>query len=373
MNVLHFIGAFVAAGAEKFTVELVRELKRRGHDVGVVGLSSRRDAVGEDMLESLALEGIPSFVGPSDKLGMRTVLWLRRVLNETRPKTVHLHTPNTELAYFLATRLARSDRACVRTLHNTSIPNKRSYNLALAKNKVRATIACSSAVRDAMLERMGPDIEVIENGVDFHWPIKDPALRSRMLESLDMDPGKTHFLHVGRMDGESLQTSQKAHDVLIDAWRAGLLADAGAQLNLVGDGPSRSRLERRARNDRSIVFHGLRNDVAIWLQAADVFVMPSRHEGLPIAGIEALGTGIACLFSDIPPLQELGDGSVRRVKVDSVEELAAALGDFARSVPAAQPELAANTRRDYGMGRVAVRYGAYYSDPSRPAHPESTP
>lgn len=84
---------------------------------------------------------------------------------------------------------------------------------------------------------------------------------------------------------------------------------AGAwRLVVVGEGPERAALERQARAagiDTRVDFVGWSSDVQPFLAAADVFVLPSIHEGNPLALLEALGAGLACLGSDVPEIREV--------------------------------------------------------------------
>ena len=54
-----------------------------------------------------------------------------------------------------------------------------------------------------------------------------------------------------------------------------------------------------------ILFAGLQSNVADWYQMMDLFVMPSRFEGLPVVGIEAQAAGLGCVFSDAVPEEVL--------------------------------------------------------------------
>ena len=54
-----------------------------------------------------------------------------------------------------------------------------------------------------------------------------------------------------------------------------------------------------------ILFAGLQSNVADWYQMMDLFVMPSRFEGLPVVGIEAQAAGLGCVFSDAVPAEVL--------------------------------------------------------------------
>ena len=119
--------------------------------------------------------------------------------------------------------------------------------------------------------------------------------------------------------------------MLLEAWRASGLNTRGCLLHLLGDGNLRAGLVELAGGDPSILFHGVRDEIETWLQAADCFVMPSRFEGLPIAGIEAAGAGAyPVFFPDILPLRELSAPLARWCAVNDPESLALQLRQFAQ-------------------------------------------
>jgi glycosyltransferase involved in cell wall biosynthesis len=101
-------------------------------------------------------------------------------------------------------------------------------------------------------------------------------------------------LYVGRLDAE------KGVDLLIDAWH--LLQSPDATLLLVGDGPERQKLEQLATsgvNRTPIRFEGPSTDVHRYYAAADVFVLPSRSEGLSNALLEAMASGLPVVATDV--------------------------------------------------------------------------
>lgn len=109
----------------------------------------------------------------------------------------------------------------------------------------------------------------------------------------------------------SLAHLYKAQDVLVDA--VGRCREAGLDLRLViaGDGKYRQQLEARAsaRGIReSVDFLGqlsAGDEVGAVLQAADLFLLPSRQEGLPRALIEAMALGLPCIGSHVGGIPEL--------------------------------------------------------------------
>lgn len=360
-TITHVIGALVAGGAERFVVSLLCALKKQGLNVHLLTLSNRCDGTTSSMMKSLVDSGISIGIGPTPKVGVRSVAWYRGKMIVDAPGVVHLHTANTELAHFLATRGLRSRFPVVRTLHSTGYSGGRVGLVAMRKNSAAVSIGCSKAVRVAWEERIEDQIHYITNGIDFSWPVQTSEERTKCRVLLGLDLKRTHYLAVGRMDGSTMQASPKGHDTLIRAWKFGRLAESNCQLNLVGDGNLRNELESLSGADTSIVFHGLRPDVSKWLLAADCFVMPSRWEGMPLAGIEAIGTGINCIFSDIEPLRELSPPMAFWFPVDDYRSLAGAMTRSLSSKMQTEEQHILRVRANFGIENVAMKYAEIYS------------
>jgi glycosyltransferase involved in cell wall biosynthesis len=106
-----------------------------------------------------------------------------------------------------------------------------------------------------------------------------------------------------------------------------IVARRPARLTVVGDGPQRRILEAKAR-DLPVDFAGYLSapaDVAAFLRSIDVFVMPSRWEGLPNALLEALECGANVVATDVPGMAEAAAGSAILVPPDEPALLADAV------------------------------------------------
>jgi glycosyltransferase involved in cell wall biosynthesis len=141
--------------------------------------------------------------------------------------------------------------------------------------------------------------------------------------------GQPRFISVGRL------VAQKGLDVLLEA-RARCTGPAAAwSVDLVGDGPERSALERQAHTAGLaplVHFAGFRPDPQRYLAAAQVFVLPSRFEGMPNALLEAMAAGLAVIVSDASPgplevVEHRRTGLV--VPVEDADALAAAMDELA--------------------------------------------
>ncbi len=364
VEVIHIIGSFVAGGAERFVVDLVRAMKRQGLSVGILALSSKKDRVGNVLCDLLREEGIYFSYGTTERVRFNSIFWYIKELYRLKPKIVHLHTPNTELAHLIGMKFYKKKHLLFRTIHCTRIPSNRWYRLAILNIDANLSIMCSYTAENIFSKLIKGDSITVQNGVDFNWPIQTKKLRDDYKKKLGLTSGLYHFLNIGRQAGESLKDNQKAHDTLINAWIKGHLVDQNCQLNLIGDGNLSGQLKELAKNDKSIVFHGIKDNAHEWLLAADCYVMPSRSEGLPIAGIEAAGTGLPCIFTDIGPLKELNPHVVLWVSVDDVEQLSKRLIEIMEAAINIDSSKVVEIRNRFGINDVAKIYGQIYQSNS---------
>ena len=141
------------------------------------------------------------------------------------------------------------------------------------------------------------------------------------------------------------------------------------QLYVVGDGPLRSQLEREARDlaiDARVCFAGIDSEVSPWLSSTDVFVLPSRSEGMGRVLQEAMASGVAVVASRVGGIPELVQDGVTGLLVDPddptalAQAIGALLDDDAR-----RRQLADAGRRfvahSYGLPGVMAGIEEIYS------------
>ena len=100
--------------------------------------------------------------------------------------------------------------------------------------------------------------------------------------------------HVGRF------TYQKNHQFILAIAEASKKRKLNLRFELIGYGDSIDVIKKEAQEKglNNIDFVGKSDEVCLWMQAFDVFILPSRFEGLPVVGIEAQFAGLPCIFSD---------------------------------------------------------------------------
>jgi len=110
------------------------------------------------------------------------------------------------------------------------------------------------------------------------------------------------------------------------------------RLFIVGDGPLRSTLESLARElaiDRQTLFLGMRDDVYDLMNLFDIYALPSLHEGIPMALLEAMALGRPVVASRVGGIPEVvTDGAEGKlVPAQEVAALTQALKTLALSPP----------------------------------------
>jgi glycosyltransferase involved in cell wall biosynthesis len=194
---------------------------------------------------------------------------------------------------------------------------------------VNGFIAVSNDIEAGIEKTIGPvqeRIVIISNGVDtrrYQVPVDRPATR----HALGFAEDEALYTVVGTLK------EQKGHRYLIEAAAPLVFRTPRLHILIVGDGELRGSLEAQARAagiEGNIHFLGNRGDVPAILAASDVFVLPSLWEGLPMALIEAMASGlpvIATLVSGSQQVVEQGRSGIL-VPPGAVEPLRQAIEDL---------------------------------------------
>lgn len=194
-------------------------------------------------------------------------------------------------------------------------------------------VASELAQRVVALGAASERVRVIIDGVDkqvFH-----PGPRQAAQQALGLDPQHRHLLFIGNL------LEVKGIDVLLHACRVLDTRRRDWQLHLIGDGKLRARLQRQADAlgvGSQVTFHGSlpHHTLPTWLQAADLFVLPSRSEGIPNVLLEASACGTPYVASAVGGIPEIAAmGASRLVPPEQPVALADAIAAMLDSPPPA--------------------------------------
>lgn len=303
IRVLHIVGGLNRGGVETWLLHVLRHINRERFQMDFI-VHTAEPCQYDDEVRALGGRILPCL---RPDRPWRYARNFRRILAAYGPyDIVHSHVHHYS-GYTL--RLAQHAGVPIRIAHshNDALPQDISPSplrwayLTTAKHWIRcfATIglAASGKAAEALFGRQwqrSSFCRLLYYGIDLA-PFRsrpDPSIRA----SLQLCPDAFVIAHVGRFD------TQKNHGFLLEIFRSVADADSRSRLVLIGDGHLRPAIEQRVAElgiTERVVFAGLRADVPrILLGAANVFVMPSLHEGLPLAGLEAQAAGLPCVFAD---------------------------------------------------------------------------
>jgi glycosyltransferase involved in cell wall biosynthesis len=195
---------------------------------------------------------------------------------------------------------------------------------AMLSNK---TICVSRAIRDGLIKHYGfkpHKLVVIHNGVKASDFPSSNHNRLHIRNRLGIGPEDIVAVTVARL------APQKGIDILLRAAQQLLVQGCRCRWIIAGDGPLRDDITTKVRSwglAGHVTLVGFQKDVRPYLQAADLFVLASLREGLPLSVLEAMASGLPCVLTDVGGNAEAVRHEYEGIVVapDSAEELSKAV------------------------------------------------
>lgn len=306
-------------GAERLALDLLRYGKEH-NDGFIAGLY-----LDPGPLQSLAAaEGIESIALKAEAHNrFQQIRMLFALLRSGNVSLVHTHAEYLLPVAMPAAFLARIP--LVHTMHSKhaleTIPKLRFF-MRVAAPFLRNIVCVTEPLRDYCIQvlRFNPaKVRVIQNGVDLK--VFTPQGEKAALP-WGAEEGRFVFGNVARL--------HEAKDLgnLVRAFAIVHARHPGTRLVLVGDGEERGALESLIAGLRlggAVHITGIRKDIPALLRSLDMFVLSSRHEGMPMAVLEAMACGIPVLSTQVGGIARLNANSpcVTLVLPEDSEALAA--------------------------------------------------
>ena len=274
MRILFLTPTLGTGGSEKLTVGYALGLARRGHDTAVAY------GFADSQAGPLREAGLDLFELSPRRLKPWTLHeWARRLrqaCSEFRPDVIHAQSVTSAVA----SRLAAPRVPLLVTIHGISSANEPLASLLLRAADVRLTAVSEASGAGINRHPWAPDVEILGPGVDTQQITHD----ADSLGPVDL-PGPPSLVCVARQD------PAKGIDVLLRSVALVAREHPNVGLTLVGTGDelaaNRALAARLGVAERTL-FAGLIPYAAPYLRAADIVILPSRREGLPVVALEAL-------------------------------------------------------------------------------------
>jgi len=319
-NILYIIEEFVLGGAERVVADQALNIDKEKFNVTVCCLRKKGEFA--HLLQEKGVRIIE--LGKKPGVDFSIIPKVKRVIKENHIQLVHTHLWVANFWGRIAAIL--SGVPVVITEHNVDIW-KRWYHkfadwfLAFFTKKV---CVVSRQVgnfyrKECWISKR--KIEVVYNGIDIARREISKEEIKKLRNQLKFRDDRPLIVSIGRL------VEAKAVHVFIESCQ--ILVKRGCKFKalIVGEGPLRERLQQSVRRlglEKKVIFTGLRKDVDKILELADVCVLSSVREGLPITVLEAMAHGVPFVATDVGGNSEvIVDGETGfLVPINDVEALA---------------------------------------------------
>ena len=299
IRILHMIGSFEVGGSQALVINLYKAIDRERIQFDfIVDHPDRMELASVVQALGARIYYMPTFVG-------KNILQVKKAWNKffkehTEYKILHSHVRSYASVYLPIAK----KRGLKTIIHSHSTSNgkglasivKRIFQYPL-RYQADYLMACSNEAGQWLYGKKACQKDnyiFLSNAIDTEKYRYSEDIANKYREELGL-VGKFVIGHVGRFH------EAKNHMFLLDVF-AGIYAKrSDAVLLLVGDGDLRKLIEERihALNlENCVILTGNRNDVPDLMKAMDVFVFPSKWEGLPVTVVEAQAAGLPCFISE---------------------------------------------------------------------------
>jgi glycosyltransferase involved in cell wall biosynthesis len=305
ISVTFFTNSAERGGAEEHMLTLLRGLDRQYFRLQMVCSPEVAKLMGHDIPRDVAIYPLV-FKNPWQVSGG---LRLERFLRHQRTDVLHSHMFRSSFAASPVGKLCGVplvvETPHVREHWRQGLLKSHFFVDRVAGRFVDYYIAVSEANARYLIENKrlpARKIRVIRNGCDLGKFVPLPGARRSMRIKLGLADEDPVLITVGRLE------PQKGHRILLDALVAVRREFPGVKLVCVGTGSLKQELTDRTQAlglGPSVQFVGYQSDVSNWLAMADVSVLPSFYEGLPLVAIEASAAGCPMVATEVDGTAEV--------------------------------------------------------------------
>lgn len=297
IRVVHILGNLSVGGVESFIMSVYRRIDRDKIQFDFLVHNLENDAYREE------IEGLGGRIFILDRLNflnpLKYIRDLDKILEDHKEISIlHCHFRGTE-----AIILKEAKKYGLMTIsHNHGTQNSSKFN-SLIRRIFKKDVLKYSDIKLACSDQAGTDFygrgsyKKINNGIDTEKYKLDEDVRQKTRRELKFEENYV-LINVGSL------SDIKNQDFLIRLMPDLLEKNPYIRLLLVGDGPLKSDLENLCKGLKvsdQVIFLGNSDRVNELLMAADIFLFPSKREGLGISAIEAQASGLTSLLSTNVP------------------------------------------------------------------------
>lgn len=341
-KILIVIANLKVAGAQKMVEQLSLSIDKKMYDVRVLCISCPCDSPIEERMKK---EKIPvDYLNKTAGFSVRTFFKADKYIRSYKPAIIHTHLSSAWIYTVLSALRFRIP--ILNTIH--SRPNRQEANSLLAsviryfyKRKVVIPVAISDQIREEAINfySLSPDsVEMVYNPVDFRHFSNTKHIEHRGI----------NYVNVARFNPVKNQLT------LIEAFVSAKTVVPDIELYIAGDGEYMEKaIKKVERHQAGSYIHILGNvdDVRCLFEIADVFILPSLSEGLPVSVLEAEAARLPIIASNVGGIPDIVNENGILISPQDVESIKNAIITLANA-PSVREKMG-----NYSLG-IAQKYSS---------------
>lgn len=311
LRILQLIKGLDAGGAERLLTTMIRHRDAERFEYEVAYVRDGLDALVPELAGSVAVHDL----GARGDFDLRWLLRLRRLLTAGEPfDVIHTHLPYpASLCRLVTQTVPRNRRPLLVHTDHSFWPELSIVTRVL----VRATaglddvsLSVSQANRGLLPRRIRARSRVLVHGIDLAAAQEAASAPSEIRAELGLEPGDQLVVTAASL------TRQKGYPTLLDAAESFTGSAPAVVFAAAGSGPLGAELRARAAPlGDTFRFLGFRPDAVALIAAADVFVLASDWECMPVAVMEAIAVGTPIVVTAVGELPALFEDGVEALVV----------------------------------------------------------
>lgn len=353
MRVVIVVPSLVVGGAENMVAQLVSNINKEDFNVRLIVMS---DNIGTNIDLIVKKAGVDVvYLGKKLGFSLKALQDISKKLTDFQPDIIHTHLSSWVYVFFWS--LIHHIKI-VHTIHSMPIREctgiARKLIRALYKRRRIVPVAISEIIMEQTAVQYNLPVYYIET---IYNPVNvgkfSIASRRKVRDGIT-------FVNVARF------SELKNQSFLVEAFSRVLKELPTAHLVLVGDGELRAQVETKVMElhlEEFISFTGLIPNVVDILMQSDIFVLPSRFEGLPLSILEAMAAGLPVIATSVGGVPDIVKGNGILIDEGDIKGLTKAMLKLAEDerLRRAMSKVAINEVKKYDISEVTLQYERLYA------------
>lgn len=296
INVCHVVSALKSGGAESTIYNYSKKLQSEDYNFHLL---HQYQAIEKNVFELESIGFKIKEITPKKKNILKNYRETKNYFIENKINVVHTHMT---LANFIPLYAAKKAGVKVRICHSheTDLRSKNIIKIflkfLLKKICIKYStilVACGKDAGEYMYGKK--EFIIFNNAIDIHKYQYNESIRKEKRNEFNIDDDTIVIGHIGRF------IDVKNHDFIIEIAKKITKKDQKYIIMLIGDGEKETEIRSKIAEshlEKNVIMTGIVNNPYDYYNMFDIFILPSKREGLPIVALEAQASGLKCLFSN---------------------------------------------------------------------------